>query len=75
MITGTLQSTPTIQGTLTIPTIAGVEKYTGSYTFTPSAEEQVIEIKNKRATQNITISAIPNNYGLVTWDGSTLTIS
>ena len=49
--------------------------YTGAYTFTPTQEEQTIEIKNMRATDNIVIESIPNNYGLITWNGSYLTVS
>ena len=51
------------------------DPFTGDYTVTPSAEEQVLETKNLRMTDNITINPIPNNYGLITWDGSTLTVS
>ena len=49
--------------------------YQGPYTFTPSAEEQTIEISRMVARQDITIGAIPSNYGRITWDGSTLTVS
>lgn len=51
------------------------DEYTGAYEFTPSATEQVIEIQNKKAVRDIIINPIPNNYGLVTWDGVSLTIS
>ena len=49
--------------------------YDGEYEFTPSAEEQTIPIIGKTARQNITVKAIPNNYGLITWNGATLTVS
>lgn len=51
------------------------EPYTGEYTVTPSAEEQVLQTENLRMTDNITIEPIPQNYGLITWDGSTITVS
>ena len=51
------------------------DPYTGDYTITPSAAEQVILTKNLRMTDNITVEAIPSNYGLITWNGSTLTVS
>lgn len=51
------------------------DEYIGPYEVTPSATEQVLEIRNKKATQNIIVNPIPNNYGLVTWDGVMLTIS
>lgn len=51
------------------------ELYAGSYEWTPTDEEQTIPIANLKATENITINPIPNNYGLITWNGSTLTVS
>lgn len=52
-----------------------VDEFQGPYSFTPTDEEQTIQIFGKMATQNITINPIPQNYGLVTWDGVTLTVS
>lgn len=49
--------------------------YEGEYEITPSPEAQTLPISGKTATQDITIGAIPNNYGLITWNGSTLTVS
>lgn len=49
--------------------------YTGSYEWTPTQSIQTIEIANQKATSNITINPIPSNYGLITWNGSTLTVS
>ncbi len=51
------------------------ETYTGSYEFTPSDTAQIISIMGMTATQDITIDPIPSNYGLITWNGSTLTVS
>lgn len=49
--------------------------YMGEYTFTPSNETQEIATADKILSQNIIIEPIPSNYGLVTWNGSTLTIA
>lgn len=49
--------------------------YTGEYTVTPSAETQTLETNGLRMTDNITINPIPSNYGLITWNGSTITVS
>ena len=49
--------------------------YDGSYEFTPTKETQIVSIANKRAVTDITINPIPSNYGLITWDGATLTVS
>lgn len=52
-----------------------VEFYRGDYEYTPTQNTQTVEINGLLATQNITINPIPSNYGLITWNGSTLTVS
>lgn len=49
--------------------------YDGHYIITPSSEEQVLETDGKLMLDNVVINPIPQNYGLVTWNGSELTIS
>ena len=49
--------------------------YDGAYEWTPSESVQTIEIADKKALENIRINPIPQNYGLITWNGSTLTVS
>lgn len=49
--------------------------YDGAYSFTPSSEEQTIETAGLVLSENITIKPIPSNYGLITWNGATLTVS
>jgi hypothetical protein len=49
--------------------------YTGSIEVTPSAETQILPTINRTVTDNIIINPIPSNYGLITWNGSTLTVS
>lgn len=51
------------------------DPYEGSYTITPSAEAQTLQTNNKRMTGDIVIEAIPQTYGLITWNGSFLTVS
>ena len=51
------------------------DPYTGSYTVTPSAEAQVLETAELYMTDNLTINPIPENWGLITWNGSVLTVS
>ena len=74
-ITGTLRCVGRVSGGISKPTTAQVEEYTGAYEFTPTRSTQVIEIANKKATADITINPIPKNYGLITWNGSVLTVS
>lgn len=49
--------------------------YTGSYTVTPAAAAQTLNTAGLMMTENVTIEPIPSNYGLITWNGSTLTVS
>ena len=52
-----------------------VPKYDGPYEFTPTRETQTVSIARKQATEDIIIHPIPQNYGLVTYNGSIITIS
>lgn len=52
-----------------------VNYYEGAYSFTPTGDEQTIYIQGLTGKRNITIAPIPDNYGLITWNGSTLTVS
>ena len=51
------------------------EIYEGQYEFTPTQETQVVETKDKLLLENITINPIPNNYGLITYNGAIITVS
>ena len=52
-----------------------VDYYDGSYEATPSAQTQTIPVIGKTMKQNFMVNPIPQNYGLITWNGSTLTVS
>lgn len=73
-ITGSLSCDGTLIGHLE-KSNGGVDVYTGEYEITPGEEEVVLNTSDKLLTQRITIAAIPSNYGLVSWNGTTLTIS
>lgn len=49
--------------------------YDGEYEATPSENEQTLLTAGKVLAQDIVIQPIPSNYGLITWNGSTLTVS
>ena len=51
------------------------KEYQGTYQVTPSDQTQTLYTANRILSQNITIDPVPNNYGLIGWDGSTLTVS
>ena len=72
---GSLGAPKTIEGKLTIPNAILPPSYEGPYEVTPGAEEQTLETEFLYMTGDITINPIPNNYGLITYDGSTITVS
>lgn len=49
--------------------------YTGEVEITPSESVQVLSTDHTTLYSNITIDSIPSNYGLLSWDGSVLTVS
>lgn len=55
--------------------IADVPVYDGPYEATPSNVAQIIPTAQLLMTENFTVNPIPSNYGLITWNGSVLTVS
>ena len=51
------------------------DPYTGDYVVTPGTETVVLATKDKRMTDHVTVNPIPSYYGLISWNGSTLTVS
>lgn len=51
------------------------ETYEGSYEVTPTRQEQVLLTANKILLENIVVNPIPQNYGLITWNGAVMTVS
>lgn len=49
--------------------------YEGQYTVTPSEQKQTLYTSSKTLAQNVIVNPIPSNYGKITWDGHTLTVS
>ena len=49
--------------------------YTGELTVTPGSQAQVLETAGLLVPENIVVEPIPSNYGLITWNGSTITVS
>lgn len=49
--------------------------YAGPYEVVPSSSGQVLATAGKAMTRDVAVGAIPSNYGLITWNGSTLTVS
>lgn len=52
-----------------------MDTYDGPYEFTPTQQEQIAPTAHKALLENIIINPIPSNYGLITYNGSVLTVS
>ena len=62
-------------GSITKVTEGDLPYYTGATEVTPSQETQTLLTAETIVLENIVINPIPSNYGLITWNGSTLTVS
>ena len=51
------------------------QPYEGAYTVTPSGSTQTLSTAGMKMTGNVVVNPIPSNYGLITWNGSTITVS
>ena len=49
--------------------------YDGPYEATPSLDTQTFSMQSKLMTADFTVAPIPTNYGLVTYNGTTIHIS
>ena len=49
--------------------------YTGPTEITPTQAMQTLSTRNTSVLTDIVINPIPSNYGLITWNGSTLLVS
>lgn len=74
-VNGSLSGVGSVDGSLSVPKGKAVAPFVGDYNYIPTQQTQTIEINGLRATDNITIEPIPNNYGLITWNGSVITVS
>ena len=74
-LSGVLSYTGAMTGELTLPIISGGTPYSGAYEVTPSQERQRLDTSGKVLTADIIVNAIPECYGLITWNGAALTVS
>ena len=49
--------------------------YDGPMEITPTTETQILDTTMRSLVDNIVINPIPSDYGKITWNGSTLTVS
>ena len=54
---------------------ANADEYGGPYEATPTAAAQTFATTGKLMVREFTVNPIPSNWGLITWNGLTLTVS
>lgn len=86
-ITGTLSPVSTLQGFFqpvhslsgilnrVVDHVQPIDDYTGEYEATPTRETQIFSTLGLRMTDDFIVLPIPENYGLIEWDGSAMTVS
>lgn len=52
-----------------------VPPYEGEYAITPSPSEQVLQTAGRQLAEDIRIAPIPSIYGLISYNGSYITVS
>ena len=70
-----LSATESLTAALTVPKEIALPDYTGSCEITPGEETQVLSTTGRSLRSDITVNPIPSNYGLITYNGSTITVS
>ena len=55
--------------------VVDVDPYLGPYEVTPTQETQILPTSMLLATEDIVVNPIPQNYGLITWNGAVLRVS
>lgn len=72
-ISGTMQTAGGLNAQLGVPKTP--PQYQGEYTVTPSQQTQTLNTAGRTLAENITINPIPQNYGLITYNGGIITVS
>lgn len=52
-----------------------VPLYDGPYSVTPGSTAQTLDTSGKKLISPVTVGAIPQNYGLITYNGRIITVS
>lgn len=50
------------------------EIYSGETEVTPNEYQQILNTSGKKLNEDIVVNPIPQNYGRIIWNGSTMTI-
>ena len=55
--------------------VVNAEYYEGSTVVVPMRTEQVLHTRNKTMPDDVVVTKIPNNYGLITFNGGVINVS
>ncbi len=58
-----------------VASIIDLPVYDGAYEVTPGPEAQTLRTADKTMIRDVVIGPVPDNYGLISWNGATLTVS
>jgi hypothetical protein len=74
VLCGAIAAQFVLSGTLTIAT-GTAPAYHGPTEFVPGNAVQIVECAGLVMSSNVVVDAIPSNYGLIGWNGVTLSVS
>ena len=57
-----------------VPYVPQMDEFPVPYEVTPGAATQTLGTRGLLMTSDLVVAPIPSNYGVVTWDGSILSI-
>ena len=57
------------------PVVPSVDEYGGPYEVTPTEAAQTLATANLLMARDLTIAPIPGNYGLITYNGTSIRVS
>lgn len=55
--------------------VQATPEYGGPYVVTPGDSAKILNTSGKKMTGNVVVQGVPSNYGKISWNGSTLTVS
>lgn len=68
-------SAPTLDFDVGTVVYGTADDYTGAYEATPTQSTQTFATEGKRMVHDFVVNPIPHNYGLITYNGSSLMVS
>lgn len=74
-VNGSVTGAGTTTGKIILPTVISPETYTGAYEVTPGDEAVTLSTAGLNMSADVVVNPIPSNYGKISWNGSTLTVS